>query len=519
MKKKLNEIFDEAKPQELDQFSNELDAPELPDEVLASVKGKVYAKTNLKKEKKTNKNVWLRFGTIAACLVLIVSAVFAMPRLWKDEPGVVTPPDDTNRSPVIFDATVSPEKLNGSNLEFIVGSSASLGGAVSQAPPAFEFPTGIFAVKARVVKNHPDLYYKLDVISDSKPTAYRLIQMETLEVIHGENVPQYFLYLIRNSYYVDMSVYDSLIIAMGQLGAENYVLKNQTKSQMEAFDLPVFADYQDRPDLGSIIAFSDGVFDEGLWQTRSWTALSYINWLPRNYPVVTLEDSEDTVIAAIKHKIDEDKEWLGDRYKVPSPWTLNFSTEKAKAAIAYVKPFVNGVFSQYRDPYYPGTSVVFRRYINGCQTEETVTIDLLTEEVTYSEVRYTKEDMEQMENISIYLSEKAKEYEKQTPIPPHTDPEGKDLKCLNLYAWYAKVDGKLYGVIKTVWRYWEPQYSEHLQRDYYLGYYDDSYILYDMTESTVTDISRDDLLNIVGIRNVYSFEYGKYGEGIEIPMC
>ena len=139
--------------------------------------------------------------------------------------------------------------------------------------------------------------------------------------------------------------------------------------------------------------------------------------------------------------------------------------------------------------------------------------------VGYSEVRYTKEDMEQMENISIYLSEKAKEYEKQTPIPPHTDPEGKDLKCLNLYAWYAKVDGKLYGVIKTVWRYWEPQYSEHLQRDYYLGYYDDSYILYDMTESTVTDISRDDLLNIVGIRNVYRFEYGKYGEGIEIPMC
>ena len=38
MKKKLNEIFDEAKPKELDQFSDELNAPELPDEVLASVK-------------------------------------------------------------------------------------------------------------------------------------------------------------------------------------------------------------------------------------------------------------------------------------------------------------------------------------------------------------------------------------------------------------------------------------------------------------------------------------------------
>lgn len=55
MKKKLNEIFDEAKPQEFDQFSDELNAPELPDEVLASVKGKVYAKTKLKKDNKPSK--------------------------------------------------------------------------------------------------------------------------------------------------------------------------------------------------------------------------------------------------------------------------------------------------------------------------------------------------------------------------------------------------------------------------------------------------------------------------------
>ena len=46
MKKKLNEIFDEAKPQELDQFSDELMAHELSEEVLASVNGKVYSKTN-----------------------------------------------------------------------------------------------------------------------------------------------------------------------------------------------------------------------------------------------------------------------------------------------------------------------------------------------------------------------------------------------------------------------------------------------------------------------------------------
>ena len=71
MKKKLNEIFDEAKPQEFDQFSDELNAPELPDEVLASVKGKVYAKTKLKSKKKNNGGIWMRVWRISTIMRLI----------------------------------------------------------------------------------------------------------------------------------------------------------------------------------------------------------------------------------------------------------------------------------------------------------------------------------------------------------------------------------------------------------------------------------------------------------------
>ena len=240
MKKKLNEIFDEAKPQEFDQFSDELNAPELPDEVLASVKGKVYAKTNLKKEMKTTKSVWLRFGAIAACFLLIVSAVIVVPMLREDDPGVIPGPGTTDNpvvnppdyTPIIFDATVSPEQINGNSLEFIVGSSVSISGGESAAPPRFEFSSGI-AVKAKVVKNHPDKYYKLDVSSEYRPTAYRLIQMETIEVISGENVPQYFLYLIPEYVYVDMSVYDSLLISMKQnvnlSKPQNQLLKTKFK--------------------------------------------------------------------------------------------------------------------------------------------------------------------------------------------------------------------------------------------------------------------------------------------------
>ena len=462
----------------------------------------VLQKDKLSRKNKKSQGVWLRLGAIAACFVLVVSAiiVISMPR--------ETPPGH-NHIPIIFDATVSPEKLNGSNSEFIVGTSSALNGGGDSAPPAFQFSLGI-AVKAKVVQNHPDQYYKLDVSAEYRPDAYRLIQMETIEVISGENVPQYFLYLIPEAIYVDMSVYDSLLISMSQLGAENYVLKNGTQNRMESFALPVFADYQNKPQLGNIIAFSDGKFDESLWQNETWLygyqfAKYYLDNPRHSNLVVSRGDSERTVISAIKDQYDE---WYGGNYQARSVITLDFTTQAAKEALEYVRPFANGVFSQRYEPYYGNGQLIFRRYINGCQTEETVTIDLLTEDVTYSEIRYTKEDMARMENISAHLSAKAEEYAEQLPIPPHTDPEGKELLCLNLYAWYVKVDGKLYGVVKTAWRYKEKD-------DWYIQYYDDSYTLYDMLAETALNISRDDLVAIIGTRNVYM---GKYGIGIEMPM-
>lgn len=516
MKKTLNNIFDEANANELEKLVSQNAASDVSADTLSSIKNKVYAKTGITqtKTKKSFAFRWQSYVAVAACFLLIVSAVIVMPMLQGDDPGVVPGPGTTNNpvdpppnhTPIIFDATLSPEQLNGNSSEFIVGSSVSISGGVSTAPPRFEFSHGI-AVKAKVVKNHPDKYYKLDTSSEYRPTAYRLIQMETIEIINGINVPQYFLYLIPEYVYVDMSVYDSLLISMDQIGVENYVLKNATQNRMESFELPVFADYQDNPELGNIIAFTDGIFDESLWQNETWIygyqfADNYLDNPESDYLVVARGDSISEVISAIKKQFDE---WYTVDYQALTVITLNFKTQEAKDAIEYVKPFENGVFSQR----YNGTGkLFFRRYINGCQTEETITIDLLTEEVTYSEVRYTKEDMASMENISEHLSQKATEYAAHLPIPPHTDPNGKDLLCLNLYAWYIKVDGKMYGVVKTAWRYKEKD-------NYFIQYYDDAYVLYDMSAGTATDISRDDLVAIIGTRNVYM---GEYGKGIEMPM-
>lgn len=297
---------------------------------------------------------------------------------------------------------------------------------------------------------------------------------------------------------------------MNQIGVEHYVLKNATQNQIECFDLLIFSDYHDEPELGNIIAFSDGIFDESLWQNDTWRygyqfAKHYLDNPEHSNLVVSRGDHESTVISAIKNKYDER---FGGNYQVCSVITLNnFKTQAAKDAIQYIKPFVNGVFSQTYEQY-NGNHLIFKRYINGCQTEETIKIDLLTEEVTYSEVKYIKEDMEQMEDLSARVAEKAAEYAKQLPLPPHTDTKGKELLSLNLYAWYVKVDGKLYGVIKTAWKYKEKD-------DYYIQYYDDIYVLYDMSAGTATDISRDDLVNIVGTRNVY---LGPYGLGLILPM-
>jgi len=478
------------------------------------VEAYVLQKERLRQRKKA-KGVWLRFGAIAASFVLILSAVIFAPMLngegpvfvtgtatgpkvtgipiGPDVPGVVTPPVINDHTPLVFDATISPEKLSGNNLEFVIGTNTT-NWVTQPAPPYFKFDYGI-SVKAKVVENYPDLYYKLDTDQWFRPTAYRLILMEAVEVIIGENVPQYFLYLIPDKLFVDMSVYDSLLISMSQLSVENYVLKNGTRNEIECFDLLVFGDSGDHPDLGNMIAFSNGIFDESLWQNEGWgfgyqfgkSALDHPEHLFYD-PVVVRGDSEETVIAAILKQYNE-----GTSKTVPTVVTLDLKTQAAKDALAYVTPYVNGIFSQTYEQYHE--KLIFRRYINGCRTEETVTIDLRTEEVTYSEVRYTEEDLMRMENISVYLAEKAAEYAEQAPTPPRLDTEGKKLIGLSLYAWYAKVDGKIYGIIKTAWCYQEND-------DYYKRYPDTACVLYDIEAGTATDISVDDLRDIIGQLNM-----------------
>ena len=107
MKKTLNHIFDEANANEIDNLVKQNAAPEVSSDTLSSIKDKVYAKTNLKKEKKPTKGAWLRFGAIAACFFLIISVIIAIPMLFEEDTPVFLP-DNVPAGNEGYSAIVSP---------------------------------------------------------------------------------------------------------------------------------------------------------------------------------------------------------------------------------------------------------------------------------------------------------------------------------------------------------------------------------------------------------------------------
>ena len=320
-------------------------------------------------------------------------------------------------------------------------------------------------------------------------------------------MPQYFFYMLPYNYSTDLSVYDSLLVSMIQMGANNYVLKNTTKNRMEAFSFPVFTDYWDtqwfsgQPEKGGILPYKNGMPDESFW---TWPPHESVT----DYQIYR-SCSESEMIEHIKTPTSNIK----PRYE-RSVLTLDFLTQEGKELAEFVAPFKNGVFSHQISPVYEETRVtykiVFTRYINGCQTDETITIDTKTETIVWSDARYTPDDIAQMENLSLYISQRVEKYAQEIPTPTRVDPEGKELMCFMLYAWYAKVDGKTYGVIKTVWRYRDVP-IEDVYHSTLWNYYDDEYTLYDMSEHTVRTVSRDDLRALLGDRNVYQYNYEKEG--------
>ena len=131
----------------------------------------VEQKDRLRQKNKKPKGVWLRFGAIAACFLLIVSAVIVVPMLREDDPGVIPNPgttDDDNRPNIpIVNVQVPSYAPQYYGSESSVNSSSSFEQA--------DIVTSGISVTARFVEALPDTYTFFD---DWRQVEFRLLRME-----------------------------------------------------------------------------------------------------------------------------------------------------------------------------------------------------------------------------------------------------------------------------------------------------------------------------------------------------
>ncbi len=486
-----------------------------PSEFLQNSIGHIDEKYIL--EAKRKKAVFFkRFGLVAACLLLAavllpLSLYLAAPPSEVSENSFEElPPIDY--TPIIFDPIASPEQLTGSPLAHIINPSG-LGGP-GEEPPSMEFSFSGIIVKAELVNVLPDTYCILDFSSYHKPLEYIILQFRTTDVLSGKNVPTDFYYILPKFLEADFSRYDFFIISMSQFGFEDYVLKNVTDNVIETLPLTVFDASGEV--YGNILPFTDGVFDESLWQNENWLFgyqfLKYYLDNPdyRSSSMAVKRGCDEQYTGdRIKEEIDKIKEYRGEKYEEPLVRSLEFASEDINNVLAYVKPFENGVFSHtYNYPY-----ITYKRFINGCETGEYIRINIREETVdAYSDVKYELSDLSGVENISAQIEILAEQYKETHPLPPHiSDTEDKKLGSLFLYGWYTKTADGVYGIVKNVWKYYGNVYADGYE--YLAEYYDESFIIYDTSAGTARAVTREELISIIGeSRHIYSGEYGKAQE-------
>ena len=318
--------------------------------------------------------------------------------------------------------------------------------------------------------------------------------MKTEYVINGKEMPEYFYYAIPNHLYVDMSAYDFLFISMYQRGTDGFVMVNSSDMRHESFPLPVFTSSE--PEYGSIISFTDGIFDESLWQTPSWIGgyqlAEYKLDNPELFPDFMVKRGCTAEYTLERIKPD-------DRTREPTVITLAYLKDIDDAGTSYVTDFANGTFIQYFSRYY--NTVTFKRVIYGCDTDEVLAFNTDKNTAAWSGTRYSPEDLATLTNLSNYIKELEAQYLASTPVSPHISPYVATLRQLRISGHYFEHDGKLYEVVKTRWYYMDRNYKTDLETTYV----DEVFTIFE--NGMPRDISREELLALEPPFSVYMGDY------------
>ena len=361
--------------------------------------------------------------------------------------------------------------------------------------PRIQFEHGYIHVVAKAVEDH-SVYATLNEYGNTRTDKYRLFRMKVIDPLQSGMAGEFY-YILPEILQCDLTQYDALLISMRQL-PKNFVLRKG--NELTAFEY-LFADPSREAELGNIIAFTDGVFDESLWQDENWgMGRDY------RYAKVKLDRKDDdllvhrgTTLREALRRRQAQIDQLGDEAKPVTVKHYDFQTEEAQQAMVYLKPFGNGVFV----PKNYSSDYIARRYINGCPTNEWIRIDLENETVTASDYRFEDADFENLPDISSYIAS----LDLKQIMPQHTNPRGKLLIYNSAVGWYEKTETGVYSIVRIAWSYFD-------EDDYYTVYYDETFILLDETGDHI--ISRGDLIDLIGKNpNIY---HGEYGAAEPLPM-
>ena len=278
---------------------------------------------------------------------------------------------DTGITALAFQHIVGTSNPNGNN-------------TTSSTPPVFGFSTSEINVVAKAVKELGE-YEALNEYGSTKTKQYRLFLMEVIDPLQS-GLDGTFYYALPAHLKGDLTQYDALLIAMSQR-PKNFVLRNG--GSLTAFDY-LFGDHYDQPELGNMIAFTDGIFDESLWQDRSWRY---------GYQFAKRLLNENRGMARRGSTLEEVLQRRQERMeKTKQVKHIAFQTEAAQQLMDYLKPYENGVFAPVGDSWVTDywSEYWVRRYINGCPTNEWYQIDYETEEVEASEYRFEDADFEKL---------------------------------------------------------------------------------------------------------------------------
>lgn len=300
--------------------------------------------------------------------------------------------------------------------------------------------TKTMSIEARVISVLPDTYVALGLGGQ----AYRVLHLRVLDTIVGEGFPKTIYYLLPDYYDPDLREYDSLIISLTQCGAEDFILVNVDKQQVESFDF-VFrkADYPAY--YGAFMAFKRGQLDTSLWDKAGWNARK-----STMMDMVSVDSIADEVYPGeIGRSLSETKKIIQESaigtstillQKVISRKTLQ-AYEGGKEYLKSMKHTKESVVTHHVSQYVH-ENVNYCRYIHGFITNDIVAFDYETGKAYRREddVAFTEKDMENLPDLP-WAVEHLKE------ILAEQCPEIDAQKVNIIFKRYYKNGDAVYGVI------------------------------------------------------------------------